>query len=192
MIQFSSPFISPTLPNDHLILSSLSSHHQPLHPYFQLKILLCFTGKKTKAILRGFPQIPTSTHLLACGPYISLFFKSLSLFSIFIAFVTILLLFYVLVFWLQGMWDLSSPIRDAIHTPCIGRQSLNHWTAREVPGPYTLTWSYYCKWTALLPSKGQPFHLYPRPQILSATQAQSSSNSLLSPLHLQFPFLLHL
>ena len=35
-------------------------------------------------------------------------------------------------FWLQGMWDLSSPTRDRTHTPCIGRQSLNHWTAREV------------------------------------------------------------
>ena len=31
-----------------------------------------------------------------------------------------------------GMWDLSSPTRDWTHTPCIGRQTLNHWTAREV------------------------------------------------------------
>ena len=31
------------------------------------------------------------------------------------------------------MWDLSSPTRDQTHTPCIGRQSLNHRTAREVP-----------------------------------------------------------
>ena len=44
-----------------------------------------------------------------------------------------LLLFYVLVFWPQGMWDLSSPTRDPTHTRCIGRQSLNHWTTREVP-----------------------------------------------------------
>ena len=51
-----------------------------------------------------------------------------------IEFVTILLIFfYVLVFWLFGMWDLSSPTRDRTRTPCIGRQSLNHWTAREVP-----------------------------------------------------------
>ena len=41
--------------------------------------------------------------------------------------------FYVLVFWLRGMWDLSSPIRDWICTPGFGRQSLNHWAAREVP-----------------------------------------------------------
>ena len=56
-----------------------------------------------------------------------------TIFKVFIEFVTILLLFYVLVFWSQGMWDLSSPTRDRTHTPCIGRQSLNHWTAREVP-----------------------------------------------------------
>ena len=31
-----------------------------------------------------------------------------TIFKVFIEFVTILLLFYVLVFWPQGMWDLSS------------------------------------------------------------------------------------
>ena len=41
-------------------------------------------------------------------------------------------LFYVLVFCLQGMWDLSSPTRDQTCIPCIGRWSLNHWTTREV------------------------------------------------------------
>ena len=53
--------------------------------------------------------------------------------KIFIKFVTILLLLYVLLFWLQGMWALGSLTRDWACTPCIGRQSLNHWTAREVP-----------------------------------------------------------
>ena len=38
-----------------------------------------------------------------------------------------------LFFWLRGMFDLSSFTRDRSCTPCIGRQSLNHWTAREVP-----------------------------------------------------------
>ena len=41
-------------------------------------------------------------------------------------------------FWflgLQDMWDLSSLTRDRTCTPCIGRQSLNHWTARELPKP---------------------------------------------------------
>ena len=54
-------------------------------------------------------------------------------------------LFYVLVFWPRGRWDLSSPTRDGTRTPCIGRQSLNHWTAMEVPcnldiNPLSDTW----------------------------------------------------
>ena len=32
-----------------------------------------------------------------------------------------------------GMWHLSSRARDQTHSPSIERQSLNHWTAREVP-----------------------------------------------------------
>ena len=59
--------------------------------------------------------------------------------KVFIEFVTILLLFYVLDFWLWDMWDLSSPTRDQIHTPCIGRRSLNHWITREVPSKTILT-----------------------------------------------------
>ena len=51
------------------------------------------------------------------------FFKS------FIEFVTILLLVYV--FWWRGLWELSSLTRDGTHTPCIGRQSPDRWTARE-------------------------------------------------------------
>ena len=53
-------------------------------------------------------------------------------FKVFIKFATILLLFYVLVFWPQGMWDISSLARDRAHTPCFGRWSLTHYTAREV------------------------------------------------------------
>ena len=34
-------------------------------------------------------------------------------------------------FWFCSMSDLSSPTRYQICTLCIGRQSLNHWTARE-------------------------------------------------------------
>ena len=44
-----------------------------------------------------------------------------------------LLLFYILVFWPWGMWDLRSLMRDWNLTPCIGRWRLNHWTARQVP-----------------------------------------------------------
>ena len=36
-------------------------------------------------------------------------------------------------FWPGGMWVLGSPTRDQTCTPSTGRQSLNHWTAREVP-----------------------------------------------------------
>ena len=43
-----------------------------------------------------------------------------------------LLFFYVLVFWPWDMWDLSSLSRDQTRNPCNGRQSLNHWTTREV------------------------------------------------------------
>ena len=31
------------------------------------------------------------------------------------------------------MWDLSSPTIDQTHTLCVGKQSLNHWTSREIP-----------------------------------------------------------
>ena len=61
--------------------------------------------------------------MFCCGPF----------FKVFIEFVTILLLFYVLVSWPQGIWVLSSPNRNLTRTSCIGRRSLNHWTAREVP-----------------------------------------------------------
>ena len=54
-----------------------------------------------------------------------------TIFKVIIESVTKLLLFYVLVFQSQGMWDPSSPTRDQTHTPCIGRRSPNHWTARK-------------------------------------------------------------
>ena len=44
-----------------------------------------------------------------------------TVFKVLIEFVTILLLFYVLVFWPQGMQDLSSLTRDGTYTHCIGR-----------------------------------------------------------------------
>ena len=33
--------------------------------------------------------------------------------------------------------NLNSPTRDRTHDPCIGRQSLNHWTAREILVDFT-------------------------------------------------------
>ena len=52
----------------------------------------------------------------------------------FIEFVTVLFLVYVLVFWLWGIWGLSSPTRDGTHIPCFGGWSLNHWATRKVLG----------------------------------------------------------
>ena len=42
-------------------------------------------------------------------------------------------------FWLQGMWDLSSPTRDWTYATGIGRWSLNHWTSKEIPQPLLLS-----------------------------------------------------
>ena len=53
--------------------------------------------------------------------------------KVFTEFVTILLLFYVLVSWPQGTWDFSFLTRNQTHASCLGRENLNHWTAREVP-----------------------------------------------------------
>ena len=67
---------------------------------------------------------------------------------LFIEFVTILLLFYVLFYWLQSRWSLSSLTRDQTCIPWTGRQSLIYWTTREVPSHYIIfrkdifTWSY--------------------------------------------------
>ena len=62
-----------------------------------------------------------------------------TIFKVFIESVTVLLLFYVLVFWPWGTWDLSSPTRDRTCTPCSGRLSLNHWTTREVPSYFLVS-----------------------------------------------------
>ena len=39
---------------------------------------------------------------------------------------------FCLVFWLRGTWDLSFSTRYRTCTSCIGRPSLNHWTAGEI------------------------------------------------------------
>jgi len=44
-----------------------------------------------------------------------------------------LFLFYVLVFWPWGMWDLGSLTRDQTQSPHVGTWSLNLWTTRKVP-----------------------------------------------------------
>ena len=47
--------------------------------------------------------------------------------------------YYLFIFGCSGsllfhdMWDLSFPIRDETHTPCIGGQIFHHWTTKKVP-----------------------------------------------------------
>ena len=43
------------------------------------------------------------------------------------------------------MGDLSSSTRDQTYSPCVGRQSLNHWTTKEVPPKYIFKhWTINC------------------------------------------------
>ena len=81
----------------------------------------------------------TFTILLTTVIMLYLTFRGL-LFKVFIQFVTMLLLLYVLVFWPLGLWDLSSPTRDWTLPSCIERQSLNHWTTRDVPNFFFFNW----------------------------------------------------
>ena len=61
------------------------------------------------------------------------FFLTWTIFKVFIEFVPNWFLLYALVFWPWVMWGLSFPTMYWTNTSYIGRWSLNHWTAREVP-----------------------------------------------------------
>ena len=66
--------------------------------------------------------------------YLSHFLKDVfdgTILKLFIEFVTMLFLFSVSFFWLWGMWDLKSLTRTWTCTPCIWRQSFNHWAASK-------------------------------------------------------------
>ena len=110
--------------------------------------------KQQQQVYMCQPQFPSSSHpaapLMPLCPSVCVSISALQIhldflgFSFFlmciflkdfIEFVTILLLFDILIFWPWGIWDLSFPIRDWTHTRYIRRQSLSHWTAREVPLP---------------------------------------------------------
>ena len=56
-----------------------------------------------------------------------------TIFKVFTEFVTILLLFYVLVFWSWGRCGLSSLTRDQTCSLCVERWNLNHWSNRKFP-----------------------------------------------------------
>ena len=45
-----------------------------------------------------------------------------------------------MVFWPQGIWDLTCLTRDWTGTSCVGRQSLIHWTTREI-SPFPVFYS---------------------------------------------------
>ena len=60
------------------------------------------------------------------------FWRKIPLFCVFFKF---LLFIYLFSFWPCSMWDPSSPTRDQTRAPAVEAQSLNYWTAREVPHP---------------------------------------------------------
>ena len=53
-----------------------------------------------------------------------------------------------------GKWDLNSPSSNWTHIPCSGKQSLNHWAAREVPALF-----YFEQWVKLIFSPSLNQHL---------------------------------
>ena len=60
--------------------------------------------------------------------------------KIFVEFLTVLLPFYVLVFWPQDMWDLSSSSRDVTHTPALEGEVLTTGTpGRSLSSPLNIT-----------------------------------------------------
>ena len=71
------------------------------------------------------PVSPLAIYCFLFGLIFFLRFKKKNLmwtlFKVFIEFVTILLLFCVLTFRLQSLWDLGFPSRDQTHSPCTGR-----------------------------------------------------------------------
>ena len=78
-------------------------------------------------------KIVNSVGSMACcltnsSLFFQIFFWMWTIFKVFIEFVTISLLFYVLGFWPQGLWDLSFPIRDQT----CRKWSPNHWTTGDI------------------------------------------------------------
>ena len=63
-----------------------------------------------------------------CGPFLKSLFNLL---QYCLYFMWVFFFFFFLP--RRGIWDLCSSTRDQTHTSCSRRQSLNHWTAREVP-----------------------------------------------------------
>ena len=98
-----------------------------------------------RSVLGNIPWIrfdSTADHFFDFGKFFSRFFFMWTIFKVFIEFITMLLLFYVLVSWPQGMWDLISLTGD--WTSCMKGEVLNCWIFREVPGEIVLfpSWNF--------------------------------------------------
>ena len=120
----------------------LTSHLQNLP-----SILICFSFALITILTycgylnMGFPpsySLENCRYLDCKHCILKIFFLIWTIFKVFIEFVTILLLFSLLDFWLWGMWDLNSLSWCQTCTPCIGRQSPNHWTSREVSNNFLI------------------------------------------------------
>ena len=101
----------------------------------------CAISIKRQWVLAVFNSRPVDSSpiwVMQLQQDMSYFFLSF-FFKVFIECVTILVLFYVFIFWSQGMWDRSSPTRDQTCTPWSGRLNLNHCTTREVPSYFLVS-----------------------------------------------------
>ena len=101
----------------------------------------CAISIKRQWVLAVFNSRPVDSSpiwVMQLQQDMSYFFLSF-FFKVFIECVTILVLFYVFIFWSQGMWDRSSPTRDRTCTPWSGRLNLNHCTTREVPSYFLVS-----------------------------------------------------
>ena len=90
-------------------------------------------GLPLSLVLSPLFFLPLSFFFFGCGQFLKSLLNSL-LFSS-----------YVLIFFSRAAW-VSFPTSGRTHTPCIGRRSLNHWTAWEVPSTfYYVACCYYKK-----------------------------------------------
>lgn len=79
------------------------------------------------------------------------------------------------------MWDLSSPIRDGTIIPCIGRQSLKHWTTKEVPQYLDLVHYLAQTHTPYMLLSLQPYTAFEFMALTTPARIQSLLCSLLPP-----------